>query len=101
MSQMVIRESDNLEETSSENELSDWQRDDMVYVKRMMRSPNELSKRLLNLYKVRQAHNAGVNLGYQNYLEDELVNEEQQSSSFSSMMKEDSSLEVSDKNMIL
>lgn len=36
MSQMVIRESDNLDETSSDNELSDWQRDDMVYVKRMI-----------------------------------------------------------------
>ena len=69
MSQMVIRESDNLDETSSDNELSDWQRDDMVYVKRMMKSPNETSKRLLNLYKVRQAHNAGINLGFVNYQE--------------------------------
>ena len=67
MSQMVIRESDNLDETSSDDELSDWQQDDMVYIKRMIKSPNETSKRLLNLYKVRQAHNAGVNLGFQNY----------------------------------
>ena len=38
MSQMVIRESDNFDYTSSDNELSDWQRDDMVYVKRMIQS---------------------------------------------------------------
>ena len=100
MSQMVIRESDNLDKTSSDNQLSDWQRDDMVYVKHMMKSPNETSKRLLNLYKVRQAHDAGVNLGYQNYQEEKLVNEGQQSIS-SSMMKEDSSLAASDKNVIL
>ena len=81
MSQMVIRESDNMDETSSDNELSDWQRDDMVYVKRMMNSPDKTTKRLLNIYKVRQAHNAGVNLGFQNYQEVELVNQGQKSSS--------------------
>ena len=95
MSQMVIRESDNLDETSSDDELSDWQQDDMVYIKRMIKSPNETSKRLLNLYKVRQAHNAGVNLGFQNYQEVELVNQRQESS-YSNVMKEDSSLEISD-----
>ena len=53
----------------------------MVYVKRMMNSPDKTSKRLLNIYKVRQAHNAGVNLGFQNYQEVELVNQGQKSSS--------------------
>ena len=91
----MIRESDNLDETSSDDELSDWQQDDMVYIKRMIKSPNETSKRLLNLYKVRQAHNAGVNLGFQNYQEVELVNQRQESS-YSNVMKEDSSLEISD-----
>jgi hypothetical protein len=53
MSQLVIRESDNFDETSSDDELSDWQRDDMIYVKRMMQSSNKVDARLLNLYKVR------------------------------------------------
>ena len=35
MSQLVIRESSNLEETSSDSELSDWQRDNMDYAKNM------------------------------------------------------------------
>ena len=54
MSHMVIRESDNFtQETSSDNELSDWQRDDMIYVKRMITSTSETDKRLLDLYTVR------------------------------------------------
>lgn len=69
MSQLVIRESDNLDETSSDNELSDWQHDDMGYVKRMISSTNQTDKRLLNLYKVKQASNAGVNLGFFDYQE--------------------------------
>lgn len=56
MSQLVIRESSNLDETSSNNDLSDWQRDDMIYVKRMMKSSNKTDQRLLKLYKVRKAH---------------------------------------------
>lgn len=32
MAQLVIRESSNMEETSSDAELSDWQRDNMEYV---------------------------------------------------------------------
>ena len=67
MSQMVLRDSDNFDQTSSDNELSDWQRDDMVYVKRMIQSSDSTDKRLLDLYKVRQANNAGVNLGFTNY----------------------------------
>ena len=55
MSPMIIRESSNLEDTSSDNELSDWQRDDMIYVKRMMQSSNQVDARLIKLFKVRQA----------------------------------------------
>ena len=63
----------------------------MVYDKRMINSKNETNKRLINIYKVRQAHNAGVNLGFHNYQEVELVNQGQKSFS-SSVMKKDSSL---------
>ena len=41
MSQLIIRESSNMDNTSSDDELSDWQRDDMIYVKRMMQSSNK------------------------------------------------------------
>ena len=63
----MIRESSNLDETSSDEELSDWQRDTMVYVRRMMQSSNPTDQRLIKLYQVRQANNAGINLGFTNY----------------------------------
>ena len=77
MSQMVIRDSDNFDYTSSDNELSDWQRDDMIYVKRMIQSSNQTDKRLIDLFKVRQASNAGINLGFRNYKENNLEMEAQ------------------------
>lgn len=64
MSQMVIRESSNLEETSSDNDLSDWQRDNMDYVKKMTDSNNKVDKKLLNLYRIRKAHQLGIHLGF-------------------------------------
>lgn len=39
---MVIRESSNLEETSSDDELSDWGRDRMDYAKVMVESPDKV-----------------------------------------------------------
>ena len=68
MSQMVIRESSNLEETSSDNELSDWQRDNMAYAKRMAQSSNTVDQRLLNFYRIRKAHQKGIHLGFDNPL---------------------------------
>lgn len=41
MSQLTIRESSNLDETSSDADLSDWQRDNMDYAKRMALSSNK------------------------------------------------------------
>ena len=38
ISQLVIRESSDLDETSSDRELSDWQRDKMDYAKQMASS---------------------------------------------------------------
>ena len=78
---MILRESDNFDETSSDHELSDWQRDDMIYVKRMIQSPNQTDKRLLDLYKVQKASNAGFNLGYTNFKETNLVMDAQSSPS--------------------
>ena len=40
MSQMTIRESSDFEKTSSDSQLSDWQRDNMDYAKKMSTSKN-------------------------------------------------------------
>ena len=63
MSQMVIRESSNLDETSSDNELSDWQNDNMDYAKRMVTSSNKVDSRLINLYRLRIAKHLGIHVG--------------------------------------
>ncbi len=70
MSQMVIRDSSNLDESSSDDELSDWQRDDMIYVKRMMQSSNKVDARLLRLFKVRQADKFNIHLGFNSRTEE-------------------------------
>ena len=59
MSQLVIRESSNLDETSEDAELSDWQRDNMDYAKAMTESQNLVDQRLISLYKTRKAHQMG------------------------------------------
>ena len=60
----MIRESSNLEETSSDSDLSDWQRDEMGYAKRMALSSNKTDQKIISLYKIRKAHQAGITLGF-------------------------------------
>ena len=64
MSQMMIRESSNLDETSDDAELSDWGNDDMHYVKRMFESSNKVDQRFIEMYKVRKAHELGIHIGF-------------------------------------
>ena len=66
MSQLVIRESSNLEETSSDADLSDWNRDNMDYAKRMALSSNQTDQKFISLYRIRKAHEAGIYLGFTN-----------------------------------
>ena len=54
-SQLIIRESSDLCNTSSDAQLSDWQREDMRFTKRMTLSQNLVDKRLVNLFKIRRA----------------------------------------------
>ena len=63
MSQLVIRESSNLEETSQDEELSDWQRDNMAYAKQMASSIDKVDERFINLYRIKRAHQMGLNIG--------------------------------------
>ena len=69
MSQLIIRESSNMDETSSNDELSDWRRDDMIYVKRMMKSSNKTDQRLIKLYKVQRANKDGLHIGFSDQIE--------------------------------
>ena len=85
MSQMVIRDSSNLDESSSDDELSDWQRDDMIYVKRMMQSHNKVDARLLKLFKVRQAKKLNIHLGFTKRAED--PNKSRYKRTFSTLLK--------------
>ena len=55
MSQMIIRESSNFEETSSDDQLSDWENDNMSYAKQMAFSNNKVDARLMNLYMISKA----------------------------------------------
>mmetsp|Transcript_34452 Transcript_34452/g.42513 ORF Transcript_34452/g.42513 Transcript_34452/m.42513 type:complete len:173 (+) Transcript_34452:541-1059(+) len=64
MSQLIIRESSNMEETSEDTQLSDWEQDGMNYTKRMVESGNQVDQRLIKLYKVRVASQRGIHLGF-------------------------------------
>lgn len=56
MSQLIIRESTDFEKTSDDDELSDWQKDEMNYAQSMANSKDKVDKRLIDLYLIRKAH---------------------------------------------
>ena len=66
LSQPIIRESSNLDDTSSDNELSDWERDNMDYVGKMTKSSDKVDKRLVDLYRMRKAQELGLHMGFAN-----------------------------------
>ena len=68
MSQLNIRESSNFEDTSSDSELSDWQKDNMAYAEKMTASKEEVDKRLINLYMIMKADQMGHFFGFNNDL---------------------------------
>ena len=51
----MIRESSDLVNTSSDAELSDWNKDAMNFTNRMTTSKDTIDKRMINLYKLRRA----------------------------------------------
>ena len=71
MSQMIIRESSdgmNSQERgqSSDNNLSDWQQDNMDYATKMIKSSRKVDRRLIDLYMLKRADQAGLHLGFNN-----------------------------------
>ena len=55
MSQMVIRESSDSQNTSSDDELSDQVHDEINHINKMMHSASHVDKRLIELFKVSRA----------------------------------------------
>ena len=68
LSQMVVRESSNFEWTSSDQNLSDKNRDSKIThnVQSMTNSTNKIDQRLLNIFIMRQAHQEGLKFGFEN-----------------------------------
>ena len=67
MAQMIIREDDSQSEnTSSDAELSDWQRDNMAYAAQMANSVDPVDKRFVNLYLLRKADQKDIRFGFAN-----------------------------------
>ena len=52
-----------MEETSQDEELSDWQRDNMAYAKQMASSIDKVDERFINLYRIKRAHQMGLHIG--------------------------------------
>ena len=55
-----------MEETSSDDDLSDWQRDKMDLAEIMVKSDNRVDQRMIDIYRIRKAHQLGINLGFSN-----------------------------------
>ena len=62
MSHLVIRESSDMAESSSDAELNGVQGDNdpgMINLKRMMKSKDEVDKRFMTVFKIKKAHRMG------------------------------------------
>ena len=54
MSQLIIRESTDFDQSSADSELSDWQNDkNMDYARKMTSSVDLVDKRFINMYLLR------------------------------------------------
>ena len=63
---MLIRESSNFEETSDDEELSDWGMDDQKYIDKLAKSEEKVDQRLIDLYMIRVAHQKGLQFVFEN-----------------------------------
>ena len=65
VSRMVVRESSNFEDTSSDEQLDDVFTEKLGNrIEQMTKSSNTVDKRLMNLYVVNQAQKDGVHFGF-------------------------------------
>lgn len=71
MSQIVVRESSDFDATSSDDELSHLRQNDFnKFIYQMVKSCDRTDQRLVNLYKVRKAHQIKLHLGLNGFKKD-------------------------------
>ena len=71
MSQLVIRESSDSQNTSEDHELSDQGHDEINHINKMMHSGSQVDKRLIELFKVRQADQKSIRMSQNNIWKDQ------------------------------
>ena len=66
MSQIVIRESSDFDETSEDDELESrqYEKDMNLFVQKMVRSKDVVDQRFVNMYRVRKAHENRIEIGF-------------------------------------
>ena len=73
MSQIVIRESSDFDETSEDDELESrqYEKDMNLFVQKMVRSKDVVDQRFVNMYRVRKAHENRIEIGFKglNFIE--------------------------------
>ena len=68
MSQIVVHESSDLNDTSEDDELENLHKNDpKVFAKQMVRSKNSADQRFINMYRVRNAYSRGVPIGFKGF----------------------------------
>ena len=65
---MVLQEDSKTDETSCDDELSDWQRDNMDYAKQIAASRDQVDKRFIDLYLCRKVAQKGARMGFKSDL---------------------------------
>ena len=55
MGELVLRESSDMGKTSSDDELSDYRKEDMLFAREMMHSKDGVDQRLISTYKMTKA----------------------------------------------
>ena len=59
-SQFVMHESSELNETESNKELSDWGKDEFIFLNQLLQSEDKVDKRFIDLFKLEMAFKGEV-----------------------------------------
>ena len=98
---MTIQESHFEDETSEDEELSDWQKDNMDYAGKMMASTNKVDQRLINLYIFKKASQLGLHFGLRNAVIRKSVINNRKSIVLNKAYKEVESLRYPQENQLI
>ena len=75
----MIRESSDFSNTSNDAELSDWEREDMSYARRMTLSKELVDSRLISLYKLKRAETRTIEEVKKEEMQEEIACQSSQS----------------------